>query len=84
MPTYSVAEAKAKLSELLDKAEAGQSVVITRHGQPVVEFKPVEAVRPRSHVTEVGLKALAERRARRKIKASPVAFLLALRDRGDL
>lgn len=84
MPTYSVAEAKAKFSELIDKAEAGQSVVITRHGQPVVEFKPVEAARAPAQVTEADLEALAAGRARRKIKTSPVDFLLTLRDRGHL
>lgn len=34
---YSVREAKAKLSELIAKAEAGEEVVITRNGEPVVE-----------------------------------------------
>jgi len=41
MPTYSVAEAKNNLSELIDRALKGEGVLITRHGKPVVEFKPV-------------------------------------------
>jgi prevent-host-death family protein len=39
MSTYSVAEAKNKLSELIHRAVAGEDVVITRHGQPIVELK---------------------------------------------
>jgi prevent-host-death family protein len=41
MSTHSVAEAKNKLSELIDRALEGEGVVITRHGRPVVELRPV-------------------------------------------
>ena len=41
MTKYSVANAKNNLSKLIDHALAGEGVVITRHGQPVVELKPV-------------------------------------------
>ena len=44
MAEYSVVEAKNKLSELIDRALAGETVVVTRDGAPVVEFKAV--VRP--------------------------------------
>jgi prevent-host-death family protein len=43
MSTYSVAEAKNKLPQLINRALAGEGVVITRHGRPVVELKPVKA-----------------------------------------
>jgi len=43
MSTYSVAEAKNKLPQLINRALNGEGVVITRHGQPVVELKPVNA-----------------------------------------
>jgi prevent-host-death family protein len=36
-----VAEAKAKLSELIARAEAGEEVVIARDGAPVVRLAPV-------------------------------------------
>ena len=39
MASHSVAEAKNKLSELIDRALEGEGVVITRHGRPVVELK---------------------------------------------
>jgi prevent-host-death family protein len=41
MSTHSVAEAKNQLSRLIDRALKGETVVITRHGHPVVEIKPV-------------------------------------------
>jgi prevent-host-death family protein len=46
MATYSVAEAKNKLPQLIKRALEGEGVVITRHGQPVVELKPVHAAAP--------------------------------------
>jgi prevent-host-death family protein len=38
-------EAKNKLSELLDRAEAGEEVVITRRGKPVAKLVPIERKR---------------------------------------
>ena len=38
MLTINLAHAKAHLSELLDKVEAGEEVVITRHGKPVAHI----------------------------------------------
>jgi prevent-host-death family protein len=35
MSTVTVADAKARLSDLLAQVEAGEEVVITRRGQPV-------------------------------------------------
>jgi prevent-host-death family protein len=49
MSTHSVADAKAHLSNLIDRAMDGETVVITRHGRPVVEIKPTaRAVGPMS------------------------------------
>lgn len=42
MSQHSVVEAKNNLSELIARALKGESVVITRHGKPVVELKAVE------------------------------------------
>jgi len=33
-------EAKTHLSQLLDAVEAGERIVITRHGKPVAELSP--------------------------------------------
>jgi hypothetical protein len=38
MVTVSLAQAKASLSELIDKVEGGEGVIITRHGKPVERF----------------------------------------------
>jgi len=38
--TYSVADAKNRLPSLIDKVLAGEEVIITRRGKPVVEVRP--------------------------------------------
>ena len=38
---YSVADAKNRLPRLIDKALAGEQVIITRRGKPVAELRPV-------------------------------------------
>ena len=52
MVTVNLARAKAQLSELLDKVEGGENVVITRHGRPVARMSPVsqpkQSLRPLS------------------------------------
>ena len=40
--TVSLADAKAHLSELVTQVAAGEEVVITRHGQPVVRLCGLE------------------------------------------
>lgn len=42
-----IAEAKAKLSQLLDRALAGEEVVICRSGRPVARLSPVDEQRRR-------------------------------------
>lgn len=39
----SVSDAKAQLTNLVRRAEAGDEVVLTRHGQPTVRLVPVRA-----------------------------------------
>jgi prevent-host-death family protein len=45
MLEVTVAEAKARLSSLLDAVEAGQPVVITRRGKAIAELVPRCSVR---------------------------------------
>lgn len=47
MTTINVYEAKTHLSRLLDRAAAGEEILITRHGRPVARLAPVEG-RPRA------------------------------------
>ena len=39
--TYSLYEAKAKLSALVRQVREGRPVIITVHGQPAVELRPI-------------------------------------------
>jgi prevent-host-death family protein len=81
MSSHSVAEAKNQLSQLIDRALEGEQVVITRHGRPVVELKPVPA--PARPVSREDLDWL---RARRIGRLSPtedaVTLVRKLRDEG--
>jgi prevent-host-death family protein len=57
------AEAKARLSELLDAASRGETIVITRHGRPIARLVP-DADRRRQEVAEAldDIKQLAKER----------------------
>jgi len=52
MSTFSVAEAKNTLPRLIDQALEGEEVVITRHGKPVAELRPVGGVKNLSESAE--------------------------------
>lgn len=41
--TYSLYEAKARLSALVRQVREGRRVIITVHGKPAVELRPVQA-----------------------------------------
>lgn len=41
MGTHTVAEARDRLPELIERALKGEGVVITRDGDPMVELKPI-------------------------------------------
>lgn len=78
MSTHSVAEAKNRLSELIDRALAGEGVTITRHGHPVVELKPV--TRAPGTVTAEDLDWIAGRRVGRSGPEDAGAFVSRMRD----
>lgn len=46
MPTFNVAQAKARLSELIQKAMLGEEVIIAKDHKPVLKLVPLEP-RPR-------------------------------------
>jgi prevent-host-death family protein len=79
MGTHSVAEAKNRLPELIDRALKGEGIVITRHGRPVVELKPIpEPARP---VSAADLDWLAARRVKvRGMKKNAAELVTAMRD----
>ena len=47
----SVTEAKGQLTELVRRAEAGDEVILTRHGHPTVRLVPIKAVTDRKSRT---------------------------------
>ena len=51
MLTVNLAHAKAHLSELLDKVQSGEEIVITRHGKPVARLNSVS--RPKRPLAEI-------------------------------
>jgi prevent-host-death family protein len=57
MNAISLAEAKAHLSELVDRVEAGESIGITRRGKPVAQLTTI--ARPRKPIDIDALKALS-------------------------
>ena len=42
----SVAEAKARFASLVARAEAGETIVVTRNGRPVARLAPLPSPRP--------------------------------------
>jgi prevent-host-death family protein len=56
MDAISLAEAKAHLSELVDRVQGGDSIDITRRGKPVARL--TAAVRPRMQIDLVLLQTL--------------------------
>jgi prevent-host-death family protein len=82
MGRHSVVEAKNQLSELIDRALKGEGVVITRHGRPVVELKPIRpAAKP---ITQEDIDWLAQRRVGRRAPREDAATLVRkMRDEWD-
>lgn len=76
MRTFTLAEAKAQLSRLIELVEAGEDVTITKRGRPVARLVPSSPARQQ-------LPSLAELRARLPQQDQPAgAFMRSLRD-GD-
>jgi prevent-host-death family protein len=55
-------EAKNKLSSLLERAERGEEIIITRRGKPVAKLGPVRTSTDRQKAREAaeGLRSLAK------------------------
>lgn len=56
MDAVNLADAKARLSELIDRVEAGDSIEITRRGKPVACL--TAAPRPRKRINATALRSL--------------------------
>ena len=78
MVTVNLARAKARLSELLDKVEAGHEVVITRRGKAVAQLSAIGGAKK-----PLPLKQLAEFRSTMpRLRNSAAELLRELRDDG--
>jgi prevent-host-death family protein len=66
MQTVTVAGAKARLSEILDRVEKGEEIIITRRGRPAARLSPIEPARE-----PIDFESLAALRARQPL--SPIS-----------
>jgi prevent-host-death family protein len=68
-----VYEAKTHLPRLLDEVEAGEIIVITRHGKPVARLAPINA--PKRNVAEV-IASIRESRKHNRLDGLTVRELI--------
>jgi antitoxin (DNA-binding transcriptional repressor) of toxin-antitoxin stability system len=73
-----VTEARRRLTEIIDRVLAGDRVVITRNGRPVVAIVPAPAD-PDAGTTPLGLAAFAGAVARRDELDDAVSAVVATR-----
>lgn len=79
MGSYSVAEAKTRLSEILKRVEAGQEVTITRRGQAIAAIVPIRAQQKKA----INWKAIeAFRKTLPRSKTSAAELIREMRDAG--
>jgi prevent-host-death family protein len=86
MSEHSVAETKNKLSELINRAEKGEDVVITRHGHPVARITPVartKALQPsRRRLTAKDFEWWDKHRVKPKKPINAAKLIRQMRDEG--
>jgi prevent-host-death family protein len=78
MGAFSIAEAKAQLSAIIEMVERGEAVTITKRGKPVVKMIPANAppIKPKMDLEELrALRALTP-----KMKTSSVEIIRKMRD----
>ena len=79
MTTYSVADAKNGLPRLIDRALGGEEVIISRHGKPVAELRPLStSVMAQGSATHAWLRA--RRQTRKGVGMTSVEILDQLYD----
>ncbi len=62
MERIGIYDARAKLSELIERVQSGEEVVLTRHGEPVARLVPEKPRRRRSRAAAVTrIRALARK-----------------------
>lgn len=76
MRTVNLAEAKAKLSELVEQSGRGETIQIARRGKPVAKLAPID--RPRQPIRAEELKRVTDRMPLQEETAGE--FMRRLRD----
>jgi prevent-host-death family protein len=71
MNSVNIRQARRRLSEIVDAAERGESVVITRRGKQVARIAPI------ARRATKGLPDLSEFRASVKVKGKPLSQVVA-------
>ncbi|WP_304217477.1 type II toxin-antitoxin system Phd/YefM family antitoxin [Phenylobacterium aquaticum] len=79
MASVNIAEAKARLSELIAQAQAGDPVSITRRGKPAAQL--IAAGRPRKPLDLEALQALTASMPRPDIAAESIVRQMRDEDR---
>ena len=67
--TIGLAQAKARLSEVIDRVESGDTIVIARNGEPVAELRPIRRSSPAETVKRI--RAIGKRVAKRNKSKAP-------------
>lgn len=75
MTTVGAYEAKTHLSELLMRVEQGEHIVITRHGRPVAELRPL-AGRDSKRI-KAAIRALADFRSDHAAGAAEIREMIS-------
>ncbi len=70
MGNVSIADAKAHLTELVERAAAGETVRITRRGKPIAQIVAAEA--PRKHIDITAVRAMVATMPRQREPARKV------------
>lgn len=76
--TVNIAEAKARFSELVERAEAGESVVITRRGKAIARL--ISMLTERKAIDPSVLRALTSRQPTPTQDVDSQAMIRSLRD----
>jgi prevent-host-death family protein len=78
MKQIQASTAKARLAELLDEVERGETIVITRHGKPIADLKPhADSRREEARRAMTRIKEL-----RKHTGGATIEEILAWRDEG--
>jgi prevent-host-death family protein len=83
MRSVSVAEAKAKLSEVLEAAASGEDIIVTRHGKPYVRLAAVASPQAKAQQQKIDWDRLRSLRASLpELQVSSVDLIRQMRDEG--